>query len=79
MWNEINKPDAPACFTRRQWQSYQEAALMEPPLQAGYCQDCTASYQLEMLRAGRCKHPEVWFDKNGEGHRSERKTEKRAT
>ncbi len=76
IWEELNQPDPPPCFTREQWRRYQQVALMEPPLDASYCQDCTAPHQMQMLRCGRCRHPEVWFNEEGEGSRSERKTRK---
>jgi len=70
MWREVNQEQRPACFpSQADWDEYRKFARMEPPLQASYCQDCTARYQQEMLRQGRCAHPEVWFDEHGEGVR----------
>lgn len=70
MWREVNEEQAPACFnSSAEWDEYRKFAQMEPPLQASYCQDCTLSYQTAMLAQGRCAHPEVDFDKDGEGRR----------
>ena len=52
-----------ACFPSEPafvaWLRSADSAQMLP------CHDCTQSYQAQMLRAGRCEHPEVRFSARG--------------
>lgn len=67
-------PEAPPfCFSRKQWVLYVKAAENAKPGPASYCTDCTPEYQRQMVRAGKCGHPQARFtnDEGGwiQGHR----------
>ena len=58
----------PLCFcSRRQYELWMEAARNSDPAGSSYCTDCTPAYQEQMLAAGRCAYPDVWFDRDVDG------------
>lgn len=54
---------SPACFDSTQdylaWSGFARQAPVQP--YARHCEDCTKDYQSEMILAGRCEHPEIYF------------------
>ena len=67
-----NKPmvsfegDIPRCATERQFREWKALAYRSGHLgitNAGFCSDCTAAYQAEMVEEGRCENPQVEFSR----------------
>ena len=59
----------PACFasleTYRLWEH--QARLTDANERHGFCADCLPRYKRQMLRAGRCAHPDVKFHVDEDG------------
>lgn len=61
------------CFTPAQWQVFVKAekelaaaGKFVYPV-AGFCAECTPRYKNEMMVRGRCRHPDVVFEKDEDG------------
>jgi len=61
------------CFTPSQWKVFVNA---ERELAAagkyvyptsGFCAECTPRYKAQMMERGRCRHPDVVFEKDEDG------------
>lgn len=52
----------PLCATAEEYAGWLRAARAYPPGVAGFCEDCTPAHKAEMIRAGKCEHPDVMFD-----------------
>lgn len=64
---KFSKP-VPRCATEKQYRLWrEEARRLKPAPDAKFCEDCTPSYQREMLIKGRCENPEIRFFVDIEG------------
>ena len=58
----------PKCFASRgQFQEWTLAARRSDPGGSGYCADCTAQYQRQMIDQDRCAYPGTTFRVGSEG------------
>lgn len=67
MMNRITFTRTPNCATPEQYQAWRQIARRILPGNAGFCEDCTPEYAVEMRLQGRCEHPEIIFDEHGNG------------
>ena len=63
---------APLCFHSPEQMArwYQAAARARDPGElrhSDYCTDCTPEYQAQMMKEGRCAHPETTFNEDDDG------------
>ena len=67
----------PQCFdSHRQFREWSQAARRSDPGDSGYCTDCTAHYQKQMVTQERCFHPETTFPIGSRGGVDGRRPEK---
>jgi len=61
--------DYPKCFgSRKEFSEWTKLArLLHPHPNHGFCEDCTETYKIQMLKQGRCEFPEVKFKKSRDG------------
>jgi hypothetical protein len=58
----------PACATKKQFLLWMEAARQyRPAPKVGFCEDCTAEYQADMIEQNRCENVHVWFTTDEDG------------
>lgn len=59
----------PACFNSQEdwdgWRLIARKTYIDK--RAGYCIDCTASYQARMVEEGRCEKPDIIFRIDSDG------------
>jgi len=65
--NKIKFEGIPTCATAKQYMSWLSIARRVPPWRAGFCEDCSQEYADRMGDEGRCEHPEIVFDHDGDG------------
>jgi hypothetical protein len=63
----IQFKSTPNCATHAEYAEWVKLARTHPPGSAGFCEDCSQQYATEMRQQERCDHPEILFDKDGEG------------
>ena len=51
----------PRCTDAQTYSTWRELARRTPPGEAGFCTDCTPSYQERMIAMGRCENPWIEF------------------
>ncbi len=67
---KVTAQEVPKCFTSIEtYQDWKEVARRSGALSVknGFCVDCTAPYQGQMIRDGRCAHPGTTFHRDGDG------------
>jgi hypothetical protein len=58
----------PKCCTKEQYVLWIDAARQyRPAPKVGFCEDCTAQYQAEMIEQNRCENVHVWFTTDEDG------------
>jgi hypothetical protein len=58
----------PKCCDKKHFLLWLEAARnYKPAPKVGFCEDCTAEYQADMIEQGRCENVHVWFTVDEDG------------
>ena len=52
--------EIPPCVSAEKFEKWRDAAGYAIP-KAGFCGDCLPEYQRDMMRVGKCSHPEIRF------------------
>ena len=66
----------PQCFdSQLQFREWSQAARRSDPGDSGFCTDCTAHYQKQMIVQERCVHPQTTFPVGARGGVDGRRSE----